>query len=88
MQQLFEHYVRENAELQHRTESVESSRVQEIAISFSAGAISLVLFFGALRTFQTTARSAGNMFARGSGPRYTPFAPNEETEMSHSLVVE
>jgi len=85
MQQLFEHYVRENAELQQRTEHVESSRVQEIAISFSAGAISLVVFFGALRTFQSTARSAGAMLA-GRSPRYTPFAPNEE--IAHSLVVE
>jgi hypothetical protein len=82
MQQLFEHYVRENAELQQRTERVESSRVQEIAISFSAGAISLVVFFGALRTFQSTARS----LAGRSAPRYTSFAPNEE--IAHSLVVE
>lgn len=86
MQQLFEHYVRENAELQQRSESVEGSRVQEIAISFSAGAISLVVFFGALRTFQSTARSAGTMFAGRSAPRYTSFAPNEE--IAHSLVVE
>jgi len=86
MQQLFEHYVRENAELQQRSDSVEGSRVQEIAISFSAGAISLVVFFGALRTFQSTARSAGTMFAGRSVPRYTLFAPNEE--IAHSLVVE
>lgn len=87
MQQLFEQYVRENAELQHRTERVESSRVQEMAISFSAGAISLVVFFGALRTFQTTARSASTMLS-GQSARYTPFAPNEEVEVAHSLVVE
>jgi len=88
VQQLFEHYVRENTELQRRTESIEGSRVQEMAISFSAGAISLVVFFGALRTFQATARSASNMLSGRSNTRYTPFAPNDEREMAHSLVVE
>lgn len=86
IQQLFEHYVRENAELQQRTDSVQGSRVQEMAISFSAGAVSLVVFFGALRTFQTGARSAGNVLAGRSAARYTSFTPNEE--QSQSLIIE
>lgn len=67
-EQLFENYARQNAELRRKTQSVESGRVQELAVSFVAGALSLVVVFSLVRGTRSrvaTTRTS-SMHAAGS----------------------
>jgi len=56
-ERLYEKYAQQNAELRRRTDSVENSRVQEMAISFACGALSLVAFFSIVRGFRSSPRA-------------------------------
>jgi len=57
-EQLYEKYAKQNAELRRRTDSVENARIQEMAISFASGALSLVAFFTIARGFRSSPRGA------------------------------
>jgi len=57
-EQLYEKYAKQNAELRRRTDGVENARVQEMAISFASGALSLVAFFSIARGFRSSPRAA------------------------------
>jgi len=69
-ERLYETYAKQNAELRRRTDSVENARVQELAISFAGGALSLVAFFSMARGFRAGPRAA----ARHASPLFVDEA--------------
>lgn len=73
-EQLYDKYAQQNAELRRRTDHVENARVQELAISFAAGALSLVAFFTIARGFRSSQRQ------RAATQRATPLFADEAIE--------
>jgi len=59
IQKLYDQFTEENLEMESLAKKLESSRTQEMLVSFSAGALSLLIVLALSRVFQSTRTSSG-----------------------------
>lgn len=59
IQKLYDQFTEDNLEMESRAKNLESGRIQEMIVSFSAGALCLLVVLALSRAFQSTRASSG-----------------------------
>lgn len=89
IQQLYERFSEQNDGLRHRTTMLEQNRMQEMVLSFSIGALSLVVVLGVMRLSHGSSRHVIVPGARGfDAHAYFGFASANGNGEMHSLEVQ